>query len=67
MKFEEALSKLEDIILNLDRGEIDLEEAIELYDKGLNLQKHCANKLRDASLRIEKIVQKNGQIKLEEM
>ena len=66
MKFEESLAKLEGIISDLEKGEIDLEDAIELYDEGLKLQKHCADKLQDASLRIEKIVQKNGEIKLED-
>ena len=65
MKFEEALSKLEDIISNLERGEVDLEHAIALYDEGIKLQKHCADKLQDASLRIKKIVLQNGDIKLE--
>jgi exodeoxyribonuclease VII small subunit len=65
MKFEESLEKLEKIIAYLDKGEMDLEKAIEYYDEGLKLQKHCEMKLKNASLRVEKIVQNNGVVQLD--
>lgn len=55
MKFEEALSALEDIVRSLESGEVSLEQSIEIYTRGTQLKAHCEDKLKDATARIEKI------------
>jgi exodeoxyribonuclease VII small subunit len=55
LNFEEALSALEEIVRNLENGQVSLEESIEIYTKGTQLRQHCDNKLKDATQRIEKI------------
>ncbi len=55
MKFEEALGALEEIVRNLESGEVSLEESIEIYTRGTQLKAHCEDRLRDATARIEKI------------
>lgn len=55
MKFEEALGALEDIVRNLESGDVSLEESIDIYTRGTQLKAHCEDKLKDASARIEKI------------
>ena len=55
MKFEEALSALEDIVRNLESGEVSLEQSIDIYTRGTQLKAHCEDKLKDATARIEKI------------
>ena len=55
MKFEEALSALEDIVRSLESGEVSLEQSIEIYMRGTQLKAHCEEKLKDATARIEKI------------
>jgi len=63
MTFEEALKLLEDIVSQLDSGEIDLDKAVEAYEKGTNLKANCEKKLKEAQLRVEKIeVDKEGEI-----
>lgn len=57
MNFEDALSALEDIVKNLESGQVSLEESIDIYTRGTQLRQHCDNKLKDASSRIEKITQ----------
>ncbi len=57
MKFEEALASLEDIVRNLESGEVSLEQSIEIYTRGTQLKAHCEDKLKDATARIEKITQ----------
>lgn len=56
MSFEEALEELENIVTLLERGEAPLEQSIEIYARGIQLKAHCANKLKAAEMRIEKIV-----------
>ena len=63
LTFEVALKSLEEIVSQLDAGSIDLDKAVEAYERGAKLKEHCEKKLREAQLRIEKIeVDKNGEI-----
>lgn len=63
MNFETALKSLEEIVNQLDSGEIDLDKAVEAYERGTKLKEHCEKKLKEAQLRIEKIeVDKDGDL-----
>ncbi|MDR1365469.1 MAG: exodeoxyribonuclease VII small subunit [Holosporales bacterium] len=64
LKFEEALKELELIVRKLEEGNTPLEQAIELYEKGAVLRKHCQQALDDAKLRIDKVVQDGEKIDL---
>jgi exodeoxyribonuclease VII small subunit len=56
LTFEQALKQLEDIVQRLEKGQVDLEDSIAIYERGTALKAHCEAKLRDAEARIEKIV-----------
>lgn len=60
MKFEDSLSKLRDIITELENVEIELDRAINIYEEGMKLFKYCEFKLESASLKIEKATKKNA-------
>ncbi|MDA0228615.1 MAG: exodeoxyribonuclease VII small subunit [Proteobacteria bacterium] len=62
--FEKALGELEEIVQRLESGDTSLEGAIEAYERGVLLKKHCEGKLRDAQLRVEKI-EKDGTLSAE--
>lgn len=62
MKFEDALAELEKIVQKLERGEVKLDEAIDAYERGAALKKHCEARLAEAQARIEKITQNAGGI-----
>lgn len=55
MNFEAALGALEEIVRNLESGQVSLEESIDIYTRGTALKAHCEAKLKDATARIEKI------------
>lgn len=55
MSFEEALAELEGIVQKLERGQLDLESSIRAYERGTALRQHCAEKLRQVQLRVEKL------------
>lgn len=64
MSFEAALEELDAIVRNLETGKISLEESIEAYERGVALKNHCESKLRDAQMKIEKImVAPDGSLK----
>ena len=56
LSFEVALKELEGIVEKLERGEAPLEESITIYERGAALKAHCESKLKDAQLKVEKIV-----------
>ena len=55
MTFEESVTELENISKRLESDKLSLEEAIELFEKGIKLSNECANTLNSAKQRIEKI------------
>ena len=55
LSFEEAMAELETIVRDLESGNKKLEESIDAYSRGAHLKAHCAAKLRDAQLRVERI------------
>ena len=55
MSFEQALAELEKIVQDLERGQLDLDAAITVYERGTQLKLHCEGKLREAQLRVERI------------
>ena len=66
MSFESALEEMESIVQKLESGEVKLDEAIDSYTRGAQLKKHCENKLKEAQVRIDKIVLgPNGEIDTE--
>jgi len=54
--FEEALTELENIVRNLESGRVQLEEAVNAYEKGMALKKMCEDRLAEAKGRIDKLV-----------
>jgi len=56
MSFEEALRALEEIVTNLERGDVPLDQSINLYERGEKLRAACQKRLDSAQARIEKIV-----------
>lgn len=55
LSFEDAMAELEKLVHQLEDGQAKLEDAIGAYERGSLLKRHCANKLREAEMRIEKI------------
>ena len=56
MSFEQALSALEQIVQQLERGDVPLDQSISLYERGEALRAACQQRLDAAQARIEKIV-----------
>lgn len=59
LSFEEAFEKLNQILEKLESGEVALEKSIELYEEGMLLKNHCENKLKNAEMKIKKVVENN--------
>ena len=55
MSFEDALAELKQIVERLEKGEGKLDEAIQAYERGAHLKRHCEQKLKEAEAKIEKV------------
>lgn len=65
--FEEALKELEEIVEQLESGEITLDGAVSAYERGAKLKNVCQKHLNDARIKVEKIKEdEKGHISTEE-
>lgn len=55
LTFEQALSKLEEIITQLEKGELSLEQSITVYEQGIKLAGLCTGEIKNAKLKIEEL------------
>ncbi|MCG8547086.1 MAG: exodeoxyribonuclease VII small subunit [Alphaproteobacteria bacterium] len=66
MSFEDALQELEAIVRDLESGSGKLDAAIDAYERGAALKKHCEAKLREAQEKIDKIsLEADGSVSTE--
>ncbi len=63
VKFEQALKKLENIVQDLERGDLSLDEAVKKYEEGMKLAKICTKKLEEAERKVEILVKSEGEKK----
>jgi exodeoxyribonuclease VII small subunit len=55
MSFERALKELESIVERLEKGAVELEESIAIYERGEALREHCDRLLKQAEAKVEKL------------
>ena len=64
--FEESLTKLEEIVAKLERGDLPLGDSIRLFEEGTQLSDVCRKQLEEAEGRVEQLVkQRDGAMKRE--
>lgn len=54
--FEEAMTRLEQIVRAMERGDVALEESLNLFQEGTELVRGCQKLLDDAQLQVKKIM-----------
>ena len=59
--FEVALARLEALVDRLERGELELEESLAVFEEGVTLTRYCAEQLDAAERRIEVLVREGGE------
>ena len=63
LTFESAVAKLEAIVDTMEKGEIALEKALELFSEGKNLLKYCQGQLTEAEKKLQ-VLEKDNNGKL---
>ena len=60
--FEENLNELEQIVKELESGNVNLDDAINKYSDAMKLAKICTDKIKNAEELVSKIVKENGEL-----
>ena len=63
--FEDSIKKLEEIVTELENGNLNLDESVTKFEEGMKKAKQCNNILEDAEKKITIILEKDGELKEE--
>ena len=63
--FEACLEELETVVKELEGGDLPLERALELFERGVQLSGTCRRQLEEAETRVEILTRKNGRMQPE--
>lgn len=63
--FEAGLEELEKVVRELESGDLPLEKALELFERGVALSEACRKQLEEAETRVEVLLKREGKIQPE--
>ena len=62
LNFEKALAELEQLVEEMEQGELSLEDTLKRFEKGIALTTECQQALQNAELKVTELVEKSGKI-----
>ncbi|WP_100404750.1 exodeoxyribonuclease VII small subunit [Bacillus solitudinis] len=62
LSFEEAMEQLESVVDQLEKGDVPLEKAITMFQEGMQLSKHCHERLELVEKQMDQILHADGEI-----
>lgn len=66
IKFEKALKRLEEIVEELEKGELDLDRSLQIFEEGIKMSRICSKRLQEAEKKIEILTKdERGKLKAE--
>ena len=54
--FEEAINQLENVVMELEEGDLSLEDALRKFEEGIELSRFCTQKLTQAEEKVERLL-----------
>ncbi|MGZ5000168.1 MAG: exodeoxyribonuclease VII small subunit, partial [Methylomonas sp.] len=58
--FEDSLAELEQLVNQLEQGDISLEESLQSFERGVFLTRTCQKALQEAEQKVQILIEKNG-------
>ena len=55
IKFEQAMERLEQIVDELEKGDLDIDKSLQIFEEWIKMSRTCSKKLSDAEAKIEKL------------
>ncbi len=65
--FEEALDQLEELVEDMENGDLSLEESLKAFEQGIKLTRECQTALSKAEQKVQMLVEENGKLKAVEL
>ena len=65
LDFEKALAELEALVARMEKGDLPLEQALESFERGIELTRLCQSALKDAEQKVQVLVARDGKQTLE--
>ncbi len=66
INFENKLAELETIVEKLEKGQLSLDDSLELFEHGIALSRECNAILKSARQKVEKLIEEDNNLKSEE-
>ncbi len=60
--FEAGLEELDAIVKQMESGDLPLERALDLFERGMRLSEECRKQLEEAETRVEMLVRRGDKI-----
>ena len=64
--FDAALAELNDIVESLEKGDLNLEDALKKFEQGIKLTQYCQKALKQAQQKVQQLVEKGDDVILED-
>ena len=64
-QFETALAELEEIVSDMEHGDLSLEDSLSAFEKGVKLTKECQKSLKSVEQKVNKLIAKDGKLETE--
>ena len=62
VNFEKSLADLEQLVEDMENGDLSLEDALKHFEKGISLASNCQQALQKAEQKVQQLVDKNGEL-----
>lgn len=62
LNFEQSLARLEQLVREMEGGQLSLEKMMAHFEEGMSLVKTCGDKLNEVEAKIEMLVKQGGKI-----
>lgn len=64
--FEEKILKLEEIVAELEKGNLSLDDSVQKFEEGIKISKECSKMLESAEKKISILLEQDGELKEED-
>lgn len=63
--FEDSLQELEQLVEQMEKGDLSLEDSLKTFERGVKLTQTCQQALQEAEHKVQILLEKNGEYRLE--
>ena len=61
MEFEKKLNRLQEIVTDMEKGNLSLEDSLKFFEEGVKLSRDCQSELSAAELKVKKLIGKDTE------